>query len=127
MKILSSILDNYVFMLQLTNTDDKVIMKCHYGCCSYVTTHQAGYQQLQCREGCYKPYPIPPLYPVYLVVNQHCSSTSMDMGITWSPKGIPMMPINRDQRLPMISIPQPPDNIDLKIVGPTLENETVVL
>ena len=49
------------------------------------------------------------------------------MDNTQSPNGIPMMPINRDQRLPMIPIPQPPDNIDLKIVGPTLEYETVVI
>ena len=112
---------------QTTNTDDKAVMKCHYGSCSEVTTRQAGYQQLQCREGCHKSYPIPPPYPVYLVVNQHCFSTATDMGITPSPNGIPMMPINRHQRLPMISIPQPPDDTDLKIAGPTLEDETVVL
>ena len=106
MKIsLYRIVDNNVFMFQSKNTDDKVVLKCHYGCCSEVTTRQVGYQQLQCQEGCHKPYPIPPPYPVHLVVNQHCTSTSTDMDITQSPPDISIMTINRDQRLPVIAIP----------------------
>lgn len=83
-------------MLQLNDTDDRVGMRCHYGC----------------RFGCNKPY------PVYLVVNQH-TPTPDDSWDKLQP--------NKDKRLPMIPIPQPPKVIDFKIDGPTTENETVVL
>ena len=94
-----------------------MVMRCHYGCCSAATHRQIHIQLLQCKYGCYKPYPIPQPYPIYMVVNKHTPTPDVDR------EGFQT---NEDQRLPVIPIPQPPDVLDLKIVGPTIQNETVV-
>ena len=106
---------------------EKVAMKCYYRCCYYEGRRQIQVQQLQCAQGCHKQYPIPPPYPTYMVINQNYSPTSSDFGVSQTSRGIPTMPVNSDHRLPIIPVPQPPDTIDLKVVGATIENETVVL
>ena len=109
------------------DAEEKVAMKCYYGCCNYEGRRQIQVQQLQCPQGCHKQYPVPPPYPTYMVINQHYSPMSSDFGVSKTSQGIPTMPVNRDHRLPIIPIPQPPNTMDLKIVGATMENETVVL
>ena len=107
--------------------EEKVAMKCYYGCCNYEGRRQIQVQQLQCAQGCHKQYPVPPPYPTYMVINQHYSPTSSDFGVSQTSQGIPTMPVNSDHRLPIIPVPQPPDTMDLKVVGATIENKTVVL
>ena len=109
------------------DAEEKVAMKCYYGCCNYEGRRQIQVQQLQCHQGCHKQYPVPPPYPTYMVINQHYSPTSSDFGVSQTSQGIPTMPVNRDRRLPIIPVPQPPNTMDLKVVGATMENETVVL
>lgn len=96
-----------------------VAMQCYYGCCKYTTRQQVQVQQLQsqCHYGCCT-YTRTQPYPTYMVTNQHHTPTSADDGV---------LRINKRYRVPMMPIPQPPDTIDLKITGPSIETETVVL
>ena len=64
---------------------------------------------------------------IIMVINQHYSPTSSDFGVSQTSQGIPTMLVNKDHRLPIIPIPEPPNTMDLKVVGATMENETVVL
>ena len=109
------------------DAEEKVAMKCFYGCCYYEGRRQIQVQPLQCARGCHKQYPVPPPYPTYMVINPNYSPTSSDFGVSQTSRGIPTMLVNSDHRLPIIPVPQPPDTMDLKVVGATIENETVVL
>ena len=128
------ILDNYVFMFQSNNADVKVIMQRYYGCdaeekvamklyfscCNYKGKRQIQVQQLQCPQGCHEQFPVPPPYSIKMVINQHYSPTSSDFDVSQTSQGIPTMRIHRDHRLSIIPIPQPPNTMDLKIVGATM-------